>query len=180
MKKRIISILLFLLLMAGCSSETNTRQSEMSDSVPETKESTQSQEIADSDDLTFEEYKKAFPGPGKLDEAYQKLKIKSDISHDQLHDLLIKYSWKLEGGGILIFNESGEVQRINLSGLIEYAGIYSVNQDNFYLEPDPASVNYANVIKDHKYRIEADRLFLFSEEVKEHQVIMYPMKKIIP
>ncbi len=166
--------------MAGCSGETNTRQFELSDSVPETKESTQSQEIADSDDLTFEEYKKAFPGPGQVDEAYQKLKIKSDISQDQLHDLLIKYSWKLEGGGILIFNESGEVQRINLSGQIEYAGIYSVNQDNFYLEPDPASVNYANVIKDHKYRIEADKLFLFSEEVKEHQVIMYPMKKIIP
>ena len=165
--------------MVGCSSETNTKQSEMSDNIPETKESTQSQEIADSEDLTFEEYKKAFPGPGQVDEAYQKLKIKSDISHDQLQDLLIKYSWKLEGGGILIFNELGEVQRINLSGLIEYAGIYSVNQDNFYLEPDPASVNYANVIKNHKYRIEADKLFLFSEEDKEHQVTMYPMKKII-
>ncbi|OTP28319.1 hypothetical protein [Enterococcus mundtii] len=180
MKKRIVSILLFVLLIAGCSNESSTGQSQTRDSMEETIESTSLQEITDSDELTFEEYKKAFPGPGKLDEAYQKLKIKSDISHDQLQDLLTRYSWKLEGGGILIFNESGEVQRINLSGLIEYAGIYSVNQDNFYLEPDPASVNYANVIKDHKYRIEADKLFLFSEEVKEHQVIMYPMKKLVP
>ncbi|MDB7086782.1 hypothetical protein IGJ19_002320 [Enterococcus sp. DIV1368b] len=180
MKKRIVSILLFVLLITGCSNESSTGQSQTRDSMEETIESTSLQEITDSDELTFEEYKKAFPGPGKLDEAYQKLKIKSDISHDQLQDLLTRYSWKLEGGGILIFNESGEVQRINLSGLIEYAGIYSVTQDNFYLEPDPASVNHVNVIKDHKYRIEADKLFLFSEEVKEHQVIMYPMKKIIP
>lgn len=180
MKKRIVSILLFVLLITGCSNESSTGQSQTRDSMEETIESTSLQEITDSDELTFEEYKKAFPGPGKLDEAYQKLKIKSDISHDQLQDLLTRYSWKLEGGGILIFNESGEVQRINLSGQIEYAGIYSVTQDNFYLEPDPASVNYANVIKDYKYRIEADKLFLFSEEVKEHQVIMYPMKKIIP
>lgn len=180
MKKRIVSILLFVLLITGCSNESSTGQSQTRDSMEETIESTSLQEITDSDQLTSEEYKKAFPGPGQVDEAYQKLKIKSDISHDQLHDLLIKYSWKQEGGGILIFNESGEVQRINLSGQIEYVGIYSVNQDNFYLEPDPASVNYANVIKDHKYRIEADKLFLFSEEVKEHQVIMYPMKKIIP
>ncbi|MGM0330420.1 hypothetical protein [Enterococcus sp. AZ084] len=180
MKKRIVSILLFVLLITGCSNESSTGQSQTRDSMEETIESTSLQEITDSDQLTFEEYKKAFPDPGQVDEAYQKLKIKSDISHDQLQDLLIKYSWKLEGGGILIFNESGEVQRINLSGQIEYAGIYSVNQDNFYLEPDPASVNYANVIKDHKYRIEADKLFLFSEEVKEHQVIMYPMKKIVP
>ncbi|PTO39067.1 hypothetical protein C6P52_06255 [Enterococcus mundtii] len=180
MKKRIVSILLFVLLITGCSNESSTGQSQTRDSMEETIESTSLQEITDSDELTFEEYKKAFPGPGKLDEAYQKLKIKSDISHDQLQDLLTRYSWKLEGGGILIFNESGEVQRISLSGQIEYAGIYSVTQDNFYLEPDPASVNYANVIKDHKYRIEADKLFLFSEEVKEHQVIMYPMKKIIP
>ncbi|MGG5313723.1 MULTISPECIES: hypothetical protein [unclassified Enterococcus] len=92
MKKRIISTLLFLLLMVGCSSETNTKQSEMSDNIPETKESSQPQEIADSEDLTFEEYKKAFPVSGQVDEAYQKLKIKSDISHDQLQDLLIKYS----------------------------------------------------------------------------------------
>lgn len=180
MKKRIVSILLFVLLITGCSNESSTGQSQTRDSMEETIESTSLQEITDSDHLTFEEYKKAFPSPGQVDEAYQKLKIKSDISHDQLHDLLIKYSWKQEGGGILIFNESGEVQRINLSGQIEYAGIYSVTQDNFYLEPDPASVNYANVIKDHKYRIEADKLFLFSEEVKEQQVIMYPMKKIIP
>lgn len=180
MKKRIVSILLFVLLITVCSNESSTGQSQTRDSMEETIESTSLQEITDSDELTFEEYKKAFPGPGKLDEAYQKLKIKSDISHDQLQDLLTRYSWKLEGGGILIFNESGEVQRINLSGQIEYAGIYSVTQDNFYLEPDPASVNYANVIKDHKYRIEADKLFLFSDEVKEHQVIMYPMKKIIP
>ena len=180
MKKRIVSILLFVLLIAGCSNESSTGQSQTRDSMEETIESTSLQEITDSDQLTFEEYKKAFPVPGQVDEAYQKLKIKSDISHDQLQDLLTRYSWKLEGGGILIFNESGEVQRINLSGQIEYAGIYSVNQDNFYLEPDPASVNYANVIKDHKYRIEADKLFLFSEEVKEHQVIMYPMKKLVP
>lgn len=180
MKKRIVSILLLVLLIAGCSNESSTGQSQTRDSMEETIESTSLQEITDSDQLTFEEYKKAFPGPGQVDEAYQKLKIKRDISHDQLQDLLIKYSWKLEGGGILIFNESGEVQRINLSGQIEYAGIYSVNQGNFYLEPDSASVNYANVIKDHKYRIEADKLFLFSEEVKEHQVIMYPMKKLVP
>ena len=76
MKKLIVSILLFVLLIAGCSNESRTGQSQTRDSMEETIESTSLQEITDSDELTFEEYKKAFPGPGKLDEAYQKLKIK--------------------------------------------------------------------------------------------------------
>lgn len=87
----------------------------------------------------------------------------------------VRYTRKLLHHGK---SESGEVEYITLDGRIENFGKYNISNDDFYLEPSQEITNSANVIKDHKFEIDPHKIVLSSEEVKEHKIVYYPMKKI--
>jgi len=178
MVKRLIVFGIACLLFAGCSNGTQTQESSESKDKSEVKETSQTGSLKNKRSLTFNEFKSVFNEAGTLDQTYRKLKINLDISQQPIEELIHKYSWKSEGGGIYNFKESGEVEVITLDGRIENFGKYNISNDDFYLEPSQNITNSANVIKDHKFVIDHHKIVLSSEEVKEHKVVYYPMKKI--
>lgn len=178
MVKRLILFGIACLLFTGCAKVTKTQESSESKDKVEVKETSQSESLNDKRSLTFNEYMAVFKKEGTIDQAYEKLKINLDISQQPVEELIHKYSWKSEGGGIYNFDESGEVGVITLDGRVENFGKYNILNDDFYIEPSQEIVNYANVIKDHKFVIDPHKIVLSSGEFKEHKLVYYPMKKI--